>query len=72
MKPKKRAILTELPPGVIDDLPKEDQKAIIDIVGKPIEFVGCDEDGRAELKFTDGNEVFHSIFVGRKFFRRVK
>jgi hypothetical protein len=72
MKPKRRAILTELPPGFLDDLPEEDQKAILEIVGKPIEFVGYDEDGRAELEFTDGNEVFHSIFIGRKFVRRVK
>jgi hypothetical protein len=72
MKPKRRAILTELPPGFLDDLPEEDQKAILDIVGKPIEFMGYDEDGRAELTFADGNEVFHSIWVARKFVRPVK
>jgi hypothetical protein len=71
MKPKRRATLTELPPGFLDDLPEEDQKAILEIVGKPIEFLGYDEDGRAELKFTDGNKVFHSIFVRREFVRLV-
>jgi len=72
MKPNRRAILTELPPGFLDDLPEEDQKAILEIVGKPIEFVGYDEDGRAELRFTDGNEAFHAIWVGREFVRPLK
>jgi hypothetical protein len=72
MKPERKAILTELPSGFLNNLPEEDQKAILEIVGKPIEFVGYDEDGRAELEFTDGNEVFHSILVGRKFIRPVK
>jgi hypothetical protein len=72
MKLRRKAILTELPPGFLDDLPEEDQKAILDVVGKPIEFVGYDEDGRAELAFTDTNEVFHSIWVGRDFIRPVK
>jgi hypothetical protein len=61
VKPRQKEILTQLPPGLLNDLPEEDQKAISDVVGKPIEFVGYDEDGRAELTFTDGNEVFHSI-----------
>jgi hypothetical protein len=61
VNPRQKAILTRLPAGFLDDLPEEDQKAISGVVGKPIEFVGYDEDGRTELTFTDGNEVFHSL-----------
>jgi hypothetical protein len=65
-------VLNALPPGLIEDLPEEDQDAISDVVGKPIEFVGYDDDGRAELTFVDKNEVGHSIFVTRDFIRSVK
>jgi hypothetical protein len=42
-----------LPPGLLDGLPEEDQRAITAMVGKPVMLVGYDEDGRAELRFDD-------------------
>jgi hypothetical protein len=38
--------LVKVAPGFIDDLPDEDQKAISEIVGKPITFNGYDELGQ--------------------------
>ena len=61
------AVLKELPPGFIDDLPAEDQAAIAAIVGKPISLLGYDEDGRAELEFTDKEGIIHFIYVHPRF-----
>jgi len=60
-------VLRELPPGFIDDLPREDQIAISDVVGKAVLLAEYDEDGRAELEFTDQHGVIHSIYVDPKF-----
>jgi hypothetical protein len=60
-------ILTEVPPGMLDDLPAEDQEAITEIVGKPVLLVEYDEDGRAELEFQDRNGNFHFIYVSPEF-----
>ena len=68
-KPKRgsQVILTKLPPGFTDDLPLSDQKAILRIVGKPVQFVGFTRDGRAELEFVDDEEVIHFIYVKPEF-----
>jgi hypothetical protein len=66
-KPGERVILTELPPGFLDDLPAEDQLAISKVVGKPIKLLAYDTDGRAELEFEDANGVFHAICVKPSF-----
>jgi hypothetical protein len=70
-------VLTSLPPGLIDDLPREDQRVIKAIVGKPVLLVEYDEDGRAELEFEDpfkgrpGTlDCTHTIFVSPEFIRR--
>lgn len=62
-----KVVLTQLPPGLIDNLPKEDQEAIINIVGKPILLLEYDDDGRAELEFTDQAGVIHFIYVNPEF-----
>ena len=41
--------------------------AISAIVGKRILFVGYDEDGRAELEFTDSEGIGHFIYVSPEF-----
>lgn len=68
-KPGENVVLTEVPPGLLDDLPSEDQKAISEVVGKPILLVGFDDDGRAELEFADGEGGVHFIFVNPEFVR---
>jgi hypothetical protein len=50
-------------PGLLEGLPSADQKAIAEVVGKPILFVGYHETGRAELEFTDGHGEIHSVYV---------
>ena len=61
--------LTKLPPGFVDDLPESDQIAIRAIVGKPVLLESYDEDGRAELYFTDAEGTFHWIYVNPTFIR---
>jgi len=39
-KPGDSVVLIEAPPGLLYGLPREDQKAISEIVGKPIRLVG--------------------------------
>jgi hypothetical protein len=64
--------LMAIPPGLLRGLPKEDKKAISEIVRKPIRLVKYEEDGRAELQFTDSVGVIHFIYVSPKFIRAVK
>ncbi len=60
-------VLRELPPGLIDGLPREDQIAISEVVGKKVLLVEYDENGRAELEFTDPHGVIHSIYVDPRY-----
>ena len=61
--PGEMVMLREVPNGLLDDLPMEDQHAISDIVGKPIRLNEYDPAGRAELEFTDSKGVVHFIYV---------
>ena len=63
----RNVILKALPPGFLDDLPVEDQRAISEIVGKPVRLNEYDEDGRAELEFTDNENVIHFVYVDATF-----
>jgi hypothetical protein len=65
-KPGGEVVLREIPPGLLDGLPEEDQKAISAIVGVPVKFSGYD-DGRLELEFVESNGTMHSIFVDRRY-----
>jgi hypothetical protein len=56
-------VLTEVPPGLVSGLPMEDQRAILEAVGKPVLLNEYDDDGRAELQFTDSDGVIHFIYV---------
>jgi hypothetical protein len=65
MNPKRGStvVLVRVPPGLLDDLPLEDQRAINEVVGKPIRLNDYDDVGRAELEFKDRNGVIHFIYV---------
>ena len=56
-------VLGELPGGLLDGSPIEDQRAISNIVGKPVRLSDYDSDGRAELQFTDTEGVVHFVYV---------
>jgi len=73
-KPKRgdKVVLAMLPPGLLGGLPREDQKAIRGIVGKPVLLEEYDDDGRAVLTFTDANNVDHSIFVNPRYIKPSK
>jgi hypothetical protein len=69
-KPGGKVVLTALPHG-FDDLPDEDQKSIVAIVGKPVRFAGYDDD-RMELEFAESNDTVHFIYVDRKYVATAK
>jgi hypothetical protein len=52
-QPGDTVVLAEIPLGLLDGLPPEDQQAISEVLGKPLALNGYDEDGRAELEFRD-------------------
>lgn len=62
-KPKAgdKVILTGLPPGFLDNLPQEDQRAISAVVGKRVRLDEYDEGGRAELEFKERNNSLHLL-----------
>ena len=61
-------MLTRVPPRLLEDLPLEDQQAISEVVGKPVQLNEYDEFGRAELEFKDSSGNFHFIYVSPEFF----
>ena len=60
-------VLKSIPPGLLDDLPLADTRAIRAIVGKPVLLTEYDDVDRAELEFTDEDGVIHDIYVKREF-----
>src|SRR5215471_3185827 len=68
-QPGTKVVLVSLPPGFLNDLPRDDTRAISEMVGKPIILVEYDDDGRAELEFTDESGVLHYIYVKPEFIR---
>jgi hypothetical protein len=62
MVPGQMVILREAPPALLSGLPPEDQEAILDIVGRPVEFSGYSF-GQAEIEFIDRNGDGHSLWV---------
>ena len=69
LEPGHLVVLTKLPPRFLDDLPREDQQAILDIVGKPIRLNEYDEEGRAELEFIDRKGNTRFVCVSTDFIR---
>jgi hypothetical protein len=68
-KPGDNVVLKALPPGFIDDLPKEEQRAILVRIGRPRMLTGYDRDGRAELEFMTQDDSIHTLYVDLKFVR---
>ena len=70
-KPKAgdKVVLKALPPGFLDDLPEDEQRAIAARIGRPIMLMGYDRDGRAELEFMAQDDSIHALYVDLKFVR---
>ena len=61
----RKVILKAVPPGLLDNLPVEDQRATSEIVGKPVMLNEYDADGRAELEIEIADKnVLHGNFSG--------
>ena len=71
-EPGDKVILTGLPPGFLDDLPTEEQRAISRRVGTAIRLYGYDEDGRAELRFRAKAKNYHTLWVSPELIRPIK
>jgi hypothetical protein len=71
-EPGEKVVLTALPPGFLDDLPREDQQALTEVIGKAILLNEYDEDGRAELEFTAEDGRIHFVWVSPEFIRPAK
>jgi len=67
--PDEMVVLIKVPPGMLDDLPPEDQQAIAAVVGKPIRLNEYDDTGRAELEFKDRDGHLHYIWVAPEFIK---
>jgi hypothetical protein len=72
LQPGDSVVLTEAPFGLLEGLPREDQRAISEAVGKPIRLIGFDDDGRAELEFRDSDGVIHFIYINPNAIRAAK
>ena len=70
LKPGAKVLLLEIPPGLLTDLPIEDQRAIEVAAKQPLDFIGYDDGGRVELEFTDSAGVFHFIYVDQVYVRQ--
>jgi hypothetical protein len=62
-KPGDYVVLTGVPPELLEGLPREDQAAIVEVVGEQVLLVGYEDDGRAKLQFTDKYGTIHFVFV---------
>jgi hypothetical protein len=74
-KPKRgdKVILIALPPGFLDDLARDEQRAISRRAGKPIRLHGYDEDGRTELEFkAEERNTSHVIWAKPKYINPAK
>jgi len=52
-----------VPPGLLENLPIADRKAILRARSSPMRLIEYDEVGRAGLEFTDDNGIIHIIYV---------
>ena len=68
-KPGDKVVLKALPPGFLDDLPENEQRAISARTGRPIMLMGYDRDERAELEFMAQDDSIHTLYVDLKFIR---
>jgi hypothetical protein len=64
-------VLTEMPSGLLNGLPPEDQTAITEMVGTPVLLSDYDNAGRAELEFTDSRGHVHYVYVDPSLIRAV-
>lgn len=62
IEPGRSVILKDVPPELLNELPVEDQVAILAAIGRPVTLVGYSF-GQAELEFTDGAGDGHTIWV---------
>jgi hypothetical protein len=70
--PGDTVVLMQVPAGLLNDLPSEDQEAIRDRVGKPIKLNDYDEAGRAELEFKDRDGILHYMYVQPRYIRKLE
>jgi hypothetical protein len=72
MRPQvgEKVVLKGVPVGFVDDLPRSDQLAIKAAIGTMVLLLDYDDDGRAEVEFTEADGTIHSLFLDPKYITR--
>jgi hypothetical protein len=68
--PGGKVVLKALPPGFLDDLSEDEQRAISARIGRPNMLMGYGRDGRAKLEFIADDDSIHTLYVDLKFIKR--
>ena len=55
--------IKRIPESLVRGLPHTDQQAINDCLGKSFKISGFNDQGEAEIEFTDAEDVFHTIWI---------
>jgi hypothetical protein len=63
--------IIEIPVHIPYGLPQEDQLAIQEQIGKTLTVIAFNQNGEAELEFTDGSGCFHTIWLSPCFLERI-
>ena len=56
-------VITQIPPTLIAGVPREDQEAILQCVGKSLLIAGFNDLGEAEFEFFDSSNNAHTIWL---------
>jgi len=67
--PGDSVVLTEIPLGLLDGLPEDDQQAIVEAADHPMLLCEYSDGETAELRFADARGYIHFIYVHRKHIR---
>ncbi len=62
LHPGDLVVILSVPQTLLSGLPKEDQKAICSVIGKPVTFAGMSY-GQAEVEFRDADGDDHTIWI---------
>jgi hypothetical protein len=64
--------IRETPPGLFSGLSEDDQRAVFAILNEPIRLNAYDDEGRAELEFTDSQGMIHFLYVSQDLIKTIE
>lgn len=60
-----------IPESLVRGLPQSDQRAINDCLGRSFKISGFNDQGEAEIEFTEAEDEFHTIWIGTACLRKM-